>query len=72
MKKAKKNGKNREFTQQERSQLNKPCLKLDYCPYGRLAEDFPVAEPWSGKLACGVFGHVCPVVYVAESFIDNE
>ena len=52
--------------------LEKPCVKLRYCPYGQLIEEFPFDE--TGKLSCSLqntdglmqFGHNCPVHYHAE------
>lgn len=52
--------------------FDKPCLKLRYCPYGILVEDFPVAEGYATDLECGQYGHVCPVFLVAEGGIDEE
>jgi hypothetical protein len=62
----------------------KPCDVLDYCPYGRLVEFFPLhgvvpaitkqsewmqgLEPRDGADACDVFGHDCPVFFCAENF----
>lgn len=101
----------------------KPCLDLNYCPYGPLVEDFPLLPPTrseaqyhveyaeerlrigtsaDGKpldaetkehlkqtihfnssqefpdeipelffdVKCDIFGHLCPVFFVAESFAD--
>jgi hypothetical protein len=42
-----------------------PCVKLDYCPYGSLAEQFPVVKP-GDRHGCARFGHVCPAFIVAE------
>ena len=62
--------------------LEKPCVKLRYCPYGQLVEEFPLySDPnypnkeFGGKLACTLantdgqmqFGHDCPVHYHAET-----
>lgn len=49
--------------------VDKPCHKLHYCPYGPLVEDFPLEY---GDQSCDVFGHDCPVFYVAEGFVDGE
>lgn len=46
----------------------KPCRQLGYCPYGRLVEKFPFSET---PKRCEVFGHDCPVFYVAEPFVDE-
>ena len=52
--------------------LEKPCIRLDYCPYGQLVEEFPLHET-DTKLSCSLengaiipFGHDCPVHYHAE------
>ena len=64
-------------------EIEKPCKELGYCPYGCLVEYFPLGEnevqwngiklPWIKKndeaRACEVFGHDCPVYYVAEIFM---
>jgi len=86
--------------------LDKPCVKLNYCPYGQLVEEYPLhseatkyaiehniyAKLVKGKgwvscgkdevgstpnlnavvgkidepLSCPLFGHDCPVHYLAE------
>ncbi len=61
----------------------KPCWELRYCPYGPLVEDFPLLhlteeEATKPKAdsgfeeACGVFGHLCPVFFVAEPFTETR
>lgn len=52
--------------------IEKPCVKLDYCPYGQLVEVFPLSHPHT-KYSCveanGAiipFGHDCPAHYHAE------
>jgi hypothetical protein len=49
----------------------KPCKELGYCPYGPLVEDFPLYEDEPTEKSCSVFGHDCPVFYVAEPFMDG-
>ena len=60
--------------------MEKPCIKLRYCPYGQLVEEYPLYDPdypnkeYGDKLACILdntgglmqFGHDCPVHYHAE------
>ena len=54
--------------------LEKPCIKLGYCPYGQLVEAFPYRPDGNySKLSCAIengaiiqFGHDCPVHYHAE------
>ena len=56
--------------------LEKPCIKLGYCPYGQLVEEFPFSDVGAGRdspLSCAIengairqFGHDCPVHYHAE------
>ena len=46
-----------------------PCERLDYCPYGRLVEEFPETP---GELACPVFGNHCPVYYHAECVEEKD
>ena len=45
--------------------LEHPCVKLDYCPYGAVVELYPLLEN-RGNKSCQVFGHDCPVHYLAE------
>ena len=50
------------------SEIRKPCLDLDrLCPYGCLVEEFPL-HPRDSEMgySCGIFGHDCPVFYIAE------
>jgi len=51
--------------------IEKPCLKLGYCPYGPLIEQFPLKDK-RNKQSCRIFGHQCAVFYVAEGFVDKE
>lgn len=54
--------------------LVKPCGQLGYCPYGRLVEQFPLpCDEAASELdadcldyACSIYGHICPVVFVAS------
>ena len=54
--------------------LEKPCIKLGYCPYGQLVEEFPIRPDGENtRLSCSLengaiiqFGHDCPVHYHAE------
>ena len=47
----------------------KPCKKLGYCPYGVLVEEFPLKM--KSKISCELFGHDCPVFYVAEGLEEE-
>lgn len=49
----------------------KPCWELKYCPYGSLVEYFPLGES-GGEENCRIFGHICPVFYVAEPFTETK
>ncbi|WP_200411726.1 HNH endonuclease [Virgibacillus salexigens] len=49
----------------------KPCWELKYCPYGPLVEEFPVKEKEDDH-KCRIFGHDCPVFYVAEPFTETK
>lgn len=70
----------REYFDKEFPQsIERPCGILSWCPYGPLVEQFPVAGTGPGQyvaciepLECGVFGHDCPVYYVAEPFADPD
>lgn len=58
--------------------IEKPCVKLQYCPYGQLVEEYPhsfdTKTETYPKVSCAYvngaiiqFGHDCPVHYLAES-----
>ena len=49
----------------------KPCRHLGYCPYGSLVEEFPHLNT-GDKWKCSVFGHQCPVIDIAEPFVDES
>jgi len=49
----------------------KPCWEIKYCPYGPLVEAFPLAENRHDK-SCRIFGHDCPVFYVAEPLTETK
>lgn len=51
-------------------EAGRPCETLPGCPYGALVELFPLEDP-GGAWSCPVFGHNCPVYYVAEP-LDGE
>jgi len=52
--------------------LVKPCRIISFCPYGPLiAEQFPLLkEP--DEMSCAVFGHQCPIYFVAEPVCDGD
>ncbi len=45
----------------------RPCHELGFCPYGKLVEEYPVTNK---GLSCRVFGHDCPVYYLAEGLCE--
>jgi hypothetical protein len=49
----------------------KPCWEIQYCPYGPLVEQFPLKERKDEK-SCRIFGHDCPVFFVAEPFTETK
>jgi hypothetical protein len=49
----------------------KPCWELKYCPYGPLVEDFPLKVE-NDDQSCRIFGHDCPVFYVAEPLTETK
>jgi hypothetical protein len=49
----------------------KPCWEIKYCPYGPLVEEFPLSEE-HGERSCRIFGHDCPVFYVAEPLTETK
>lgn len=51
--------------------LEKPCHALGYCPYGYLVEFFQIQED-RDQYSCDVFGHDCPVFYLAEGATERK
>jgi len=53
--------------------FEKPCLILEYCPYGGLVEymAFLGNELDLPELSCPIFGHDCPV-YTSAEYLDGE
>lgn len=49
----------------------KPCWEIKYCPYGPLIEQFPIKEI-SDEKSCRIFGHDCPVFFVAEPLTETK
>ncbi len=49
----------------------KPCWEIKYCPYGPLVEDFPL-KGTRDERSCRIFGHDCPVFYVAEPLTETR
>jgi len=47
----------------------KPCKLCGYCPYGVLVEIYPLRN---AKESCEIFGHDCPVYYLAEPFTEEN
>ena len=41
-----------------------PCKRLNYCPYGTLVEYYPLLD--RSEYSCPTFGHDCPAYYQAE------
>jgi len=48
--------------------VDKPCKKLNYCPYGTLVEEYPLNR---GDKSCNIFGHDCPVYELAEDVTET-
>jgi hypothetical protein len=49
----------------------KPCWEIKYCPYGPIVEEFPIKKERDSQ-SCRIFGHDCPVFYVAEPFTETK
>jgi len=49
----------------------KPCWEIKYCPYGPLVETFPLKNNRDER-SCRIFGHDCPVFYVAEPLTETK
>jgi len=58
-----------EVRMMKKIRVSKPCHILDYCPYGRLVEQFPLEN---GGKSCTEFGHDCPVYTVSENVVDSS
>ena len=58
--------------------IPKPCIILQYCPYGTIVELFPLNNPYSKQSCADVngaiipFGHDCPVHYNAEFYHSDK
>lgn len=52
-------------------ETEKPCHKLEWCPYGDLVEAFPLRRP-SDKHSCDFFGHDCPAFYHREDVLEEQ
>ncbi|MCO5203453.1 MAG: HNH endonuclease [Anaerolineae bacterium] len=50
----------------------KPCWEIKYCPYGSLIEQFPFSVDDNDPRRCRVFGHLCPVFFVAEPLTETK
>ncbi len=50
--------------------IEKPCHKLKYCPYGQMVEEFKIRSK-RNKFSCKTFGHDCPVFYHAENMAED-
>ena len=48
--------------------FGKPCHQTGFCVYGSLVEEFPLER---GRWSCQVFGHDCPVFYMAEPLTED-
>ena len=57
--------------EERRSRNLQTMLELEYCPYGPLVEDFPLKETKDSR-SCRIFGHDCPVFYVAEPLTETK
>jgi len=51
--------------------ITHPCKFLNYCPYGKLVEEYQIRNPQT-KISCKIFGHDCPVHYMAELIIEDD
>ena len=52
--------------------IEKPCYKLGYCPYGQLVEVFNLRKKADKKISCKIFGHDCPVFFHAENIMEKR
>lgn len=49
----------------------KPCHYTGFCVYGQLVEEFPIKNKSTFR-SCKVFGHECPVFYMAEPLAETK
>ncbi len=61
-----------------RKSVTKPCLDLEYCPYGPLVEYFPYVDTSDENTSkdmiekrCSISGHACPVFFVCEPMTEE-
>jgi hypothetical protein len=52
--------------------IEKPCHKLHYCPYGQLVEMFWKRKKLHKKYSCKVFGKDCPIFYHYEKVKEDK
>jgi len=50
----------------------KPCWEIKFCPYGPVVEQFPLPDDEKDPRRCRIFGHICPVYFVAEPFTETK
>ena len=50
----------------------KPCKKCGFCPYGQLVEAFELRNETDDKISCKLFGHDCPMFYLAEDVSEDK
>lgn len=56
-----------------KAKKDKPCKKLNYCPYGVLVEESPLPQLGSNDTrACLQYGHICPVFVFASAAVDED
>lgn len=59
-----------------REDVEKPCLKLGFCPYGSIAEAFWPAREYYHKnfraFHCGALDHDCPVFYISVEVTEES
>ena len=60
-----------EWGQKEPFKFSKPCHHSGYCSYGQIVEMFPLQGKERDEKSCKVFGHDCPVFYLAEPMSEK-
>ena len=51
--------------------VEKPCIKLEYCPYGSFAQSY-ITEEAKEPYKCKLYGNKCPVFYFGFGAKDRR
>jgi len=51
--------------------VEKPCWKLGYCPFGVLIYDFSAKVAKNDPRRCSVYGYICPSFFYSQCVVDD-